>query len=233
MMERYEDPQINAAMGGCLHPGGLALTAKAVSLGAFSPGARILDIGAGYGETVAYLREKWQLDAVGLEPSTVLRENALAAHPGLPLVAGCGEEIPFPDQNFDGIVMECVFSQFPDPVRVLAEVSRVLRPGGTIVISDLYLKEGQAGSWLCGKHLRWRREFEALLDEFQIVHFSDESAALAALVVDMIWRGFAPKALFGENSCLGETKEGRQGKPGYFLLLAKKEEERCRRISKD
>ncbi len=95
-MERYEDPKIKSAMDGYLHPGGLGLTDKAFTLGAFSPGAAILDIGAGYGETVRHLRERWQLEAVGLEPSPVLRAKALEKYPELPLVAGYCEALPFP-----------------------------------------------------------------------------------------------------------------------------------------
>ncbi|ETD79885.1 class I SAM-dependent methyltransferase [Rhodobacter capsulatus] len=51
--------------------------------------------------------------------------------------------LPFPDQSFDAVLSTGGFNQFGDPVRAIAEMTRVTRPGGRIVIAD----EGYA-PWL-------------------------------------------------------------------------------------
>ncbi len=133
---------------------------------------------------------------------------------------------PFPDAAFDGVLLECVFSLFADPFVVLAEIGRVLRPGGTLIISDLYQKKaGPCPKLACFQRLRNMDEIKALLGDYQIVHFSDESEALTALVMNMIWNGFSPEELFGEKENREGTKscaKDERGKPGYYLLIAKR-----------
>jgi len=107
------------------HPGGREHSLRMLELAALPPGARILDMGAGAGETLALLRESG-FDAVGIDlsPRTpeVLRADCLCA--------------PFPDGSFDAIISQCAFfvsgraagsAQAPQARRKASAVGRVLR----------------------------------------------------------------------------------------------------------
>ena len=114
--------------------GGFILTDKAVELGAFKKGMQVLDIGCGPGITIEYLRQKFQIDATGIDNDKNLLKE------GSNCISAVAEEIPFSDGTFDGILMECSFSLFDDQYRVLKECHRILKPGGSIIISDLYAR---------------------------------------------------------------------------------------------
>jgi len=49
---------------------------------------------------------------------------------------GDAHELPFPDANFDGCLSTLVFVHLADPARALAEMVRVTRSGGTIVLRE-------------------------------------------------------------------------------------------------
>ncbi len=89
---------------------------------------RTLDIGCGTGYDLRLLD-----DAVGLDPSKKMLEMAKLA--GKELVVGKAEKLPFPDGSFDNVI--CLFGTLNmcDRRKAVAEMSRVLRPGGAVVIS--------------------------------------------------------------------------------------------------
>jgi len=95
-------------------------------------GARILDIGCGTGHQLAILcREGF--DAVGVEPSGQMRQQASRRLPPGTLVAGSVLELPFEDNTFDFVYALEVFRYLTwvDTLRGLKETYRVLQPGGT------------------------------------------------------------------------------------------------------
>lgn len=99
---------------------------------------RVLEIGAGEGENFGALA----LDVVwtGLEPDAERRtELAIRArewgHEQPPLAASA-ERIPVPDGAFDAVIASYVFCTVPDPAAALAELRRVLVPGGRLVVAE-------------------------------------------------------------------------------------------------
>jgi SAM-dependent methyltransferase len=96
------------------------------------PGARLLDIGAAFGFAVAAAREAgWE--AAGLEISTVAARAARAA-------AGClvvadAHRAPFATGSFDAVTLWDVLEHLSDPHAALAEIARLLRPGGRLVLT--------------------------------------------------------------------------------------------------
>lgn len=89
-----------------------------------------LDVGCGTGRNLPLFDAR--IRVIGLDPA---RESLLAARrraPGVPLVQGDAQALPFRDAAFDTVVSGLVFCSVPNPGRGLTEIKRVLRPGGTL-----------------------------------------------------------------------------------------------------
>jgi len=71
---------------------------------------------------------------VGLDPFRRQLENAASQGGGAMFVQGAGEQLPFPARAFDGVVCCLVIEHVADPDQVLAEVARVLAPGGRFLL---------------------------------------------------------------------------------------------------
>ena len=94
------------------------------------PPGRVLDLGAGTG---AANREFGTRRVVALDPvPAMLTRNPLGRR-----VAGFGEHLPFADGSFDGVFSAYVLRNLDSVPDTLAEVHRVLRPGGAAAIVDL------------------------------------------------------------------------------------------------
>ena len=114
-----------------------------------------LEIGAGTGLNLPRYRTPRRVVVTEPEPS-MLRHLERRPHPaGVPVLVGAasGDALPFPDHSFDTVVSTLVLCSVDSPSRVLAEVRRVLRPGGRYV----FLEHG-------GSHdprlARWQRRLE-------------------------------------------------------------------------
>jgi SAM-dependent methyltransferase len=97
------------------------------------PRARLLDIGAAFGFAVAEARSAgWQ--ATGLEVSRAAAARAHSAAAGC-VVAANALRAPFASQRFDAITLWDVLEHLSDPHAAVAEASRLLRPGGRLVLT--------------------------------------------------------------------------------------------------
>lgn len=99
------------------------------------PAGRLIDIGCGAGNMPKAIKHyRPDLDVYGLELARgALTEGQRDAR-GVTFVEGSAEQIPFPDATFDAVVMFDVLEHVPEPARLLAEVQRILRPGGVFHI---------------------------------------------------------------------------------------------------
>ncbi len=110
------------------------------------PGERLLDLGCGAGrhafeahrlgaDVVALDRDDTELKDVGSLLAGMRAEGeAPAGALGGP-VNGDALALPFPDGSFDRIIASEVFEHIPDDAGAAAELTRVLRPGGTIAVT--------------------------------------------------------------------------------------------------
>jgi SAM-dependent methyltransferase len=106
-----------------------------VRLSGLASGARIADLGCGSGAFTQELRQAGYT-VVGLDISPKLVAIGRSKYPGLELIEGDVESLPFDSGSFDGILLSGLVHHLPDPSRCAAETFRVLRPGGRFVAFD-------------------------------------------------------------------------------------------------
>jgi ubiquinone/menaquinone biosynthesis C-methylase UbiE len=96
---------------------------------------RVLDLGAGDGANFRHFPPT-VTGVVAVEPEPYLRaraqENAAAAPVPVEVVDGLAERLPLPDASVDAAVAALVLCTVPDQAAALAELRRVLRPGGEL-----------------------------------------------------------------------------------------------------
>jgi O-antigen/teichoic acid export membrane protein/2-polyprenyl-3-methyl-5-hydroxy-6-metoxy-1,4-benzoquinol methylase len=114
-----------------LHPGGDAeLDATVLYLKAPAGGNRVLDLGCGSGDLMARLRGLgWDPVGVDTDPEAV----ATATGHGLDARTGTLSDQVFPAGHFDAIVSSHVIEHLDQPVELLQECQRILKPGGVLV----------------------------------------------------------------------------------------------------
>jgi SAM-dependent methyltransferase len=156
-----------------------------------APGSRVLDVGAGdapYQEFFAhteYVTSDW---------AQSVHEGAGAAD-----VVAAADDLPLAGESFDAVLLLQVLEHVPAPVRVLAELRRVLRPGGAITLTAPlaweqhemphdYFRYTAPGL----EHLLREAGFEDVVVEGR----GDSFSALAQLMTNISWNlGRAPDGL--------------------------------------
>jgi hypothetical protein len=139
----YETEAVRWFLGGELHPGGETSTRRALELLDVGPGHRLLDVAAGSGTSALLAAREFGCEAVGVDYGAKAIGDAqlAAARAGLGsrarFVVGDAERLPFADGSFDAVLCECSLSTFADKPRAVAEIRRVLRPGGGVAVSDV------------------------------------------------------------------------------------------------
>ena len=91
---------------------------------------KVLDLGAGTGKLTTRLVERG-LHVVAVDPIPEMLEVLRTSLPETPALLGTAEEIPLDDNSVDAVLVAQAWHWF-DPKRAIAEVARVLRPGGRL-----------------------------------------------------------------------------------------------------
>jgi SAM-dependent methyltransferase len=100
---------------------------------AVQPGQRVVDVGCGPGALTRVLVERLGTDEVSaVDPSEQFAAAARERNPGVDVRRAPAEELPFEDREFDAALAQLVVHFMGDPVRGLAEMARVTRPGGVV-----------------------------------------------------------------------------------------------------
>ena len=142
-------------------------TTRAMQQMHIRPGERVLDVGVGTGLGLPFYPEHAKVVGIDLSEGMlrkarqrVRQENLGWVH----LTLGNALELPFGDGVFDHVVLSHVVSVVSDPVKLVRETRRVVRPGGQIVIINHFRSSnrfiGLLEKWLCPlcQHLGWRSD---------------------------------------------------------------------------
>jgi SAM-dependent methyltransferase len=187
----YDRPEVRYLLGDSLHPGGTALTLSLAAHLGLTTGSRLLDVACGGGASMRAIVAAWPVTAVGLDAAEA---SPRSANDRVSILRGDAHQIPLEDGSIDAVLCECALSTFADQRRALAEVRRVLRPGGRLVVSDMIVEGpipdllrpyAHAGACLAGA--RTERGWRELLDAsgFALVEARDETSHLARLISDI------------------------------------------------
>lgn len=99
----------------------------------------VLDLCCGSGQATQYL-VKYSQDVTGLDISPLSLQRAQRNVPQAKYVEALAEEMPFPDNQFDVVHTSVAMPEmkYPTLQQILKEVHRVLKPGGSFVLSDFH-----------------------------------------------------------------------------------------------
>ncbi len=103
-----------------------------------APGARVLDLGTGVGAMAQQLLDRYpsiRLTGVDLRPTQLAR--ARENHPGADYIQADATKLPFPDGTFDNVHASWLLEHVPVPEKVIAEIHRVMKPGGTCRVIEV------------------------------------------------------------------------------------------------
>ncbi len=158
-------PEVAEAFGSTLYAAddasSLPAEALAASLGcgnptavaALRPGERVLDLGSGGGIDVLLSARRvgetgfaYGVDMTDEMLELARRNAAQAGATNVEFLRGTIEDVPLGDESVDVVISNCVVNLSPDKPRVLAEMFRLLVPGGRIGISDVVAEDHLSAS---------------------------------------------------------------------------------------
>lgn len=143
-----------------------------------APGFQVLDCGCGPGSITVGLAERVAPGtAVGidLEPSQIVAANQHATRCGVANVrfaTGTVYRLPFANASFDAVLLHGVLEHLKDPQAALAEVSRVLKPGGCVGV-----RGGDWGGFLLAPPEPQLVQFLGLFTRLMVEHSGDPQAS--------------------------------------------------------
>ena len=221
----------------CLHvnrPGGLTLTLDLIQLSGLQTGATILEVACGTGTTLQLLRQN-EYRVLGLDLSYQMLKVGRLVNPGLPNLQARGEQIPVATASQDAVLIECALGLAGDAPVILQEFKRVLRPGGWLMVTDLYLREVSdpraveclaSASCLSGakqEHLVRQAVEQA---GFVIQHWQDHTPLLKQWLAGMVFQlgslqAFYRKLISSDQDAQSLSRTLENGlKLGYYLMAA-------------
>ena len=132
---------------------GRELRQRTANLARLQPGDQVLDVGCGTGTLALDIQRRVGSAGrvVGIDPGNeqIARARAKAARRHVPIAFQVGviEQLAFPDQMFDVVFSTLMMHHLPASLKAqgLAEIDRVLKPGGRVIIADFARKQERTG----------------------------------------------------------------------------------------
>ena len=133
-----------------------------------SPSAIVADVGTGTGFVARGLAPRVGR-VLGFDQAPEMLEIArrnLADVGNVEFIEAPGDDLPLPDGTLDAVFANMYLHHAPDPAAAIAEMARVLKPGGTLVVTDVdeheqtWMREAMADRWLGFKRDQVRAWFK-------------------------------------------------------------------------
>lgn len=153
----------------------------------------IVDLGCGTGRWLQHLEASAPRSLTGVDSSpAMLAEAGKKCRKSTALIQASSTAIPLPDRSADCVLAPFLLSYIPHIPTFASEIARILRPGGTLLISDLHPDATTYG---------WRRTFRSAGNLFEITTFP---YTFLDLVVGMNTAGFRLEQI--DEPCFGEEE---------------------------
>ena len=141
----------------------------------------VLDAGAGAGDQSRWLlRQEADVVSVDLSSAIDVVAGKLRGHPGWVGVQGDVTALPFADQQFERVYCEGVIQHTRDSARTVGELCRVLRPGGTLLVTH-YALPRRLRSRMKGAYVAWLRRRLRRWDRYKLLLLTGNLTALGYL----------------------------------------------------
>jgi len=131
----------DVVFGPVFHPG----RKDAVRIANDRPGQDILEVGVGTGLSLPFFRKDAEVTGIDVSAEMLAKARKRVEKKGLAQVKALlemdAENMTFEDNSFDSVIALYVASVVPNPARFVAEMKRVCRPGGTIVIVNHFTSD--------------------------------------------------------------------------------------------
>lgn len=173
-----------------------------------------LDVGCGEGRFCRMLRQRG-IRVVGIDPTATLLEEARRRDPGGDYRSGRAEKLEFEDDQFDLVVTYLTLIDIADFRAAIAEMTRVLRPGGSLLIANItsFVSPCVDDGWVRdanGRRLHYK--VDRYLDEFPIwvewqgIRIENWHRPLAAYMKALLGNGLTLR-FFDEPEAAGDDPE--------------------------
>ena len=207
-----------------MRPGGLEVTKRALDYCDLQPGARLLDLGCGLGESLHRIHAGREWRSFGIDISAALLRQAHHNCPKTIFAQARGEWLPFAYESLDAIIAECTLSIMETEL-VLRECARTLKCGGYLMINDVYARNEEGMEALqklptgtcIGSAMSQRQILERLIRcGFRLVWWQDCSEKLKEFSICALTTaaGVDPFDLYIAAA---------RARLGYYFLVARKE----------
>jgi phosphatidylethanolamine/phosphatidyl-N-methylethanolamine N-methyltransferase len=107
-------------------------------------GGQVLEVGVGTGLALPLYAPGLEVTGIDFSEDMLAKAREKVTERGLTHVAGLRQmdarQLDFPDASFDGVAAMHILSVVPEPERVMAEIARVLKPGGIVVITNHFAR---------------------------------------------------------------------------------------------
>lgn len=149
------------------------------------PAGDVLINGIGTGLDLPHLPRQHRYTGIDLTQAMLKRVQPRTPGLDIRLIQGNSLRLPFPDASFDHVVLHLILAVVPEPHTCLAEAARVVRPGGTLLIMDKFLRPGAVAPLRrllnpISRRLATRLDvvFEETLSEVGDLHLIRDQAAM-------------------------------------------------------
>jgi SAM-dependent methyltransferase len=166
--------------------------------------ARVIEVGSGAHGLIFYFGSQ---PGVGVDPLAVSYGNLFPSwQQCAKTVAACGEALPFADRSFDVVLCDNVVDHAESPKRIVAELTRVLAPGGLLYFTVNFHHPVYAVA--AGAHASWR----ALGVPYEVGPFADHTIHLTLEAAVKLFENL-PLQILSSKSDIDEARARARKQP--------------------